>query len=437
MKKSFYLLSIWSFICFNCFAQNWVNLGGGLDFFAQALFADSISNKLYAAGNFGTANGHHASGIAAWDGITWDTLNGGLPNVVTTVTRYQNYIYVGGAFTYLHAPNIGKVNGFTRWNGASFDSVGTFQNNYDGIVQLVVHNNLLYCFGNFDSINNVHTPLIAAWDEVNCIPIGFNLASGIWEDMCFFQNELYIAGNFVDSSGTVSGCAKWDGNTWIDVGGNFGGLIHAMAVYHNELYFGGNYLNGPNSYLVKYDGTNISQVGSGFHGNVWGFRVIDDKLFTVGIIDTAGGIPVSNIAVWDGNNWSAFSNDIFNGAINDIAVFNGELYVTGGFSMINSDSVHYIAKYNGWHLGEELPAKKTDGVKIYPNPVSDYLEIETSYLSSEKKFLRIYNMMGEEKFKSELLNLKSEIDVSKLARGIYIAEVRGEKSSVRRKFVKE
>lgn len=74
-------------------------------------------------------------------------------------------------------------------------------------------------------------------------------------------------------------------------------------------------------------------------------------------------------------------------------------------------------------------------ILIYPNPVTENLIIQSA--DHQKKYLSISNALGEEIIKSELLNPKSEIDVSKLARGIYIAEVRGEKSSVRKKFVKE
>src|SRR5258706_10282712 len=101
---------------------------GGLDFQARVLHSDSITNKLFVGGNFGSVDGHQALGIAAWNGILWDTLGGGLPNIVRSITGFQNYVYVGGDFIYLNSPNTGLVNGFTRWNGFSFDSVGTFQN---------------------------------------------------------------------------------------------------------------------------------------------------------------------------------------------------------------------------------------------------------------------------------------------------------------------
>lgn len=438
MKKIYCIIIIELFFFSGMFAQSWVNLAGGLDFQARVLCSDSISGKLFVGGNFSTADGHNSFAIAAWDGSFWDTLDGGLTNFVRTITRYQNYVYVGGAFTYLHSsPNSGLVNGFTRWNGTSFDSVGTFHNNNNSIGQLIEHNNLLYCYGGFDSINSIYSPNIAAWDGNNCIPVGFNRASGSWI-MCFYQNELYIAGNFIDNTGTLYGFAKWNGSSWQQVG-TAGGLVASMAVYHNELYIGGHYMTGPSQYLIRYNGTNFSMVGNDIHGRIDNLRVIDDKLYAVGIIDTAGGMPVSNIAVWDGSNWSAFSNDTFDNGVSDIAVFNGELYVTGGFYMINSDTINYIAKYDGWHLGEELPSKKQDGVKVYPNPVSNTLTIESRALGTaqqEKNEVSIYNVLGEKILSQNFLGQKHSLNVSAFAKGIYFVEVKTEKAVVTRRIVK-
>ena len=300
------------------------------------------------------------TGIAKWNGATWDTTFRGFNDSdVRAIDNYNGMLYGAGGFFRACGK---RVNGFTRWDGICWDSL-----NIAGVVinSMCEYNGLLYCVGLFDSIGGYHSPIIISWDGNSWIPVGLpNHVSGSTEVCCVYQNELYIAGNFADSIGVLSGCSKFNGTSWTQVGTNFGGLIHAAAVYNNELYFGGNYLSGPNFYLVKYDGTSFSAVGNGFVGNVYNLRVIDDKLFAVGYIDSAGGIPVSNIAVWDGNNWSAFSNDVFDNGIGDVAVFNNELYVTGGFTMINSTPVNYIAKYDGWYLGEEIPAKRTDGIQL-------------------------------------------------------------------------
>jgi hypothetical protein len=65
-------------------------------------------------------------------------------------------------------------------------------------------------------------------------------------------------------------------------------------------------------------------------------------------------------------------------------------------------------------------------IKIYPNPASSFLYIESPDQISE---VRIYNMMGQCGLKVEIGNLEGKVDVSGLEEGIYFIEVvAGEKT---------
>ena len=430
MKNCFFI-SVFFIYCYtSAFAQNWVSLQGGLNSFGRVLYSDSISNRLYVGGNFYSPD----TGIIAWNGAAWDTLFKGLNYTgVTAAIRYQNQIYCSGFFFRACTK---WVNGFTRWNGICWDSLNTA-----GfiIADISEYNNLLYCVGNFDSIGGYYSRNIIAWNGNVWIPINMpaqltsnSIAAGV-----VFQNKLYLAANVYDTVNNVGYCfLTWDGNNWGLEGANSGGLISSMVVYNNELYIGGNNFFGfPCDYLVKYDGTNFSCVGNYFHGLPYKLRVIDDKLFAVGNIDTADALHVSNIATWDGNNWSAFSNDTFNNTVNDIAVFNSELYVTGGFTIINSDSINRIAKYDGWYLGEELPSKKIDDIKFYPNPVSDNLTIESSTV--EKKSLSIFDILGRQVCYENFSSQKHTVNVSELAKGIYFLSLQFAKTTYNAKIIKQ
>src|SRR5262249_24658828 len=162
------VLSLCLLVFFEIYAQTWVPLLGGINGQARVLFSDSVSGKLYVGGFFASVDGRESTGIAAWSGIQWDTLNGGVGdnNPVRAILRYQNYIYVGGTFRYLYSsPYSGLVNGFTRWDGASFDSLNS---GFRGApFQFVEYNNLLYCVGAFDSVGGYYSPLAVAWDGNN------------------------------------------------------------------------------------------------------------------------------------------------------------------------------------------------------------------------------------------------------------------------------
>ena len=95
-----------------------------------------------------------------------------------------------------------------------------------------------------------------------------------------------------------------------------------------------------------------------------------------------------------------------------------------------------LGKINcGVGINEQL-AKNKEQLAIYPNPTNDKLMIEN--LSIGKNEIFITNLLGEEMQHLLVTNIKTEIDVSCFANGIYILKVLDEKGNVvAKKFVKE
>lgn len=79
------------------------------------------------------------------------------------------------------------------------------------------------------------------------------------------------------------------------------------------------------------------------------------QLIVGGIFDTAGGVPASNVAAWNGSTWSAMGaglNSISdkNGtklSVRAFAVYNNELYAGGHFDSAGNVYASGIAKWNG------------------------------------------------------------------------------------------
>jgi hypothetical protein len=79
---------------------------------------------------------------------------------------------------------------------------------------------------------------------------------------------------------------------------------------------------------------------------------------------------------------------------------------------------------------EELPNDYS--IEIYPNPASDQLFIETSGIPVIE--INIYNITGS--LVSNIRQPLNRIDVSQLAEGVYIAEMKTKEASARRRWVK-
>ena len=57
------------------------------------------------------------------------------------------------------------------------------------------------------------------------------------------NNEIIAAGSFVDPAVPQKrSIARWNGSTWLPVGGGIGGTIYALAVYQGQLIAGGSVL---------------------------------------------------------------------------------------------------------------------------------------------------------------------------------------------------
>jgi hypothetical protein len=174
---------------------------------------------------------------------------------------------------------------------------------------------------------------------------------------------LYAGGDFQRAGGgTAFNIAKWDGSSWSPVGGgmNPSGRVFALEVFDDgtgeALYAAGEFSQAggvPVSRIAKWDGVSWSPVGTGVSGSsVTSLAVFDDgfgpKLYAGGTFSAAGSVLASNIAAWDGSEWSALGLGV-NDEVRAICEFDNNsgqpLYVSGSFTGAGPWSVEGIARW--------------------------------------------------------------------------------------------
>jgi hypothetical protein len=425
-------------------AQIWTDLNSGLDGPIYALYSDSITNKLYIGGAFTEVDQKQSKFIATWDGNSWDTLGGGMEGAgpVYSIQSFKDTIYVGGYFRRSFTNGIGKTtNGLAKWNGNSWDSIGSGFHPSGGPREMIVNNDTLYLAGSFDSVGTIHSQSIVAFDGYNYIPIGIpgNSTGGAAASCVFFNGELFLGGNFQDSSILIYNFAKRSSNHWINLCSSSGcGFFDAMCVYNNELYVTGINFVGPAMHIMRYDGSNYFSVGGDLDWRGWTLKVINNLLFAVGGFDNAGGQQASKIAIWNGTSWAPFSNDIFDGDITDIAIFQNDLYVAGGFTHINTANINRIAKFPNYmqHVNSVLHTN----VKIYPNPSNGSFRVDLQNLNFRKPFIiKIINMMSEIVYFSRVMSTQDYLDfnLNKYSPGMYYISFSNDDLDYASKFVIE
>ncbi len=472
MRKKLNFICILTCIFFQATSQNWDSLPGSKIQYNQVrvLYADTVDNYMYMAGFFAIVNGQHIKGIARWNGLEWDSLGAGIDGMdnnalanALCITRYNNELYVGGAFYSLgdrKAVSIGK------WDGNSWDSLAVqpFRTNLNNVVYaLEVINNELYVGGIFDTVAGVPVKGIAKWNGTNWSSLNFNLQNNYGINcIAYYNNEIYVAGNFYDQLPTdgTRNIMKYDGVSWTKVGtGVNGDHIASMAVYNNELYVAGLFLSAQGNkgnYIQKWNGTVWSDAGGGLAGanndpfdnaQVQQLLVYQNKIYAVGAMRYAGVVPAQYISIWDGTNWCGLGSD-FDNRIGTLCFYKDTLYVGGGFWTIDGDSIDNVAKWNGGNYtdtcgnltGIENTHNKS-ALNIYPNPNNGLFTIEAAFEKSEEISIMLYNMMGECVLKIEgvIVNesYKKQLNIEKFPAGVYFLSIQTSAESVQLKVVKQ
>ncbi len=96
-------------------------------------------------------------------------------------------------------------------------------------------------------------------------------------------------------------------------------------------------------------------MGSGVKGTVHTIVEFDNKIFVAGAIDSAGGLPVNNVAYWDGTGWHAAGCTY--GTVYDMVIHNNELYAVGDFDVCAALPDINFAKWDTtFKIWQQIPA---------------------------------------------------------------------------------
>ncbi|MGD0711878.1 MAG: PKD domain-containing protein [Bacteroidales bacterium] len=360
------ILFIGSFIDLTVSAQSWSPLGYGVDGNVSAMA--EYHNELYVGGQFTKAGNINVSNIAKWDGIKWFAVASGVDASITSMCVYSGELYLGGNFIMAGSDTLNHI---AKWDGKTLQPVGKGINGR--ILTMAVFKNELYVAGQFSNAGSIATSNIAKWDGKTWSVVGSAIAkwdNNAWNvsgsgidgrvySLCVFNDNLYAGGIFSFAGVTAAKTiAKWDGSNWsalgrgISVTTTVDPSARAMTIYNNELYITGFFNVAGNiavNNIVKWDGNNFQQVGTGIEylstGESSGraLNSFNGELYVGGIFSNAGPGPANNIAKWNGKVWSSVDL-VKSQQIICFCEFNGSLIAGGTFKGINGEP-NNIASY--------------------------------------------------------------------------------------------
>jgi len=344
-------------------SANWTPLGAGVDSSVFAVTADG-NGGVFAGGQFTTAGGQSARGIAHWNGTTWSALGSGVTHFsgpyVDAIEVNGSDVYVGGFFD--SAGGVVNTNGIARWNGSTWSALGTGINPGGAVFALVHSGSVLYAGGNFTGAGGIGAGNIARWDGSTWSALGTGTgANAPVQAVAVAPNgDLYIGGDFTSVDGvSVSSVARWDGSTWSDVGGGVQysdpsaspNVLSLAFDASGNLYVGGSFDQaGTGAGLIsannaaKWDGTTWSALGTGVNGT------ISDLVF-----DSSGRLYApyygnvsftGDIDRWDGTSWTTLPSAA-DSSINQLAFATPTTLIAGGgFGEIGGQAASRIASYS-------------------------------------------------------------------------------------------
>lgn len=186
----------------------------------------TVDGVLVAGGNFDTAGGVAANGVASWNGSTWASLGQPIADTsVLSVTTYNGRLVVSRDYVENNF-NVSDVawrdNG--QWSVLGGDPQGRLNG---GVRDLIVHNGDLVAGGHFTQAAGVTVNHVARWNgsawSALSGPSGTGTSDTVYA-LASFQGYLIAGGIFGQAGGvSVSNIARWNGSAWSALPGSSNG----------------------------------------------------------------------------------------------------------------------------------------------------------------------------------------------------------------------
>lgn len=350
------------------------------------------NNKVFVGAHyFYSAGGILANSIAMWNASTnsWSALgqgiydsNGGNPGTVNALAISGDQLYVGGSFDTAGgagALRIAVWNMTTNTWSALGDGIGR-SNTATSVLAIAVSGSDVYAGGTFDQAGGVPASRIARWSTAS--NTWSALGSGVTSQegsnlgvnaIAVSGSDVFVTGQFNKAGDiTVNSIARWNSgsNRWfaLSTGLQYAidqvspGAGTALAISGTDVYVGGSfYFAGgiTTTNVAHWNGANWSALGAdsehqgvpGQFANVRSLAVNGSDVYVFGSFSSvggaigAGGVAVQNIARWnaDSNSWSAFGSMPTNSLIT-AAIGGGSLYVGGGFDTAGGAPAYNVAQ---------------------------------------------------------------------------------------------
>jgi photosystem II stability/assembly factor-like uncharacterized protein len=173
-------------------------------------------------------------------------------------------------------------------------------------------------------------------------------------------------------------------------------------------------------------GNNWTQLSVGVIGQITSMYFTDSN---TGFVVGYGGIILKTSD--GGTTWTSQSSGV-------TCNLNSVFFVDAntGYTVGDNGVILKTTNGGGYPLGIKDQPSKTNELKIYPNPSSNLVTIETLSNPTHSQ-ISIMNSNGQEVITHKVNNLKTQIDISRLSSGVYFMRLTNDKTAEVGKIVKQ
>lgn len=414
--------------------------------------------KIIVGGSFSNFNGTTTNYITRLnsDGTLDTTFNigtGANNPIYCTAIQNDGKILIGGLFTLLNGTSINRI--------ARLNTDGTIDNTFtigtgfslnDDLRVIVIQNDgKIIVGGDFTLFNGSIRNRILRLNPNGSLDNTFSIGNGFNNTVhdIKIQNDgkIIVGGNFTSFNGTTRNrIIRLNTNGTNDVSFNPGlgasSEIRTTSVQNNgKIIIAGNFTSFDG--VVKNKMTRLNSdgtvdgdfsIGNGFDNIVYCSSIqSDDKIVISGNFNLFNGINANRIVRLNSDGSFDSTFNVGNGTNDYILATSiqndGKIIIGGAFTSYNGTLKNRIARINNdQSLNTGLFENK--GLIVYPNPVSNFLNIDTN---KKIDLISIYNLQGQIVLESKN---NEKINVESLTSGQYIMKIFSENTTQIKKFIK-
>lgn len=241
--------------------------------------------------------------------------------------------------------------------------------------------------------------------------------------VCELKGEVYIGGRFEGGSvaNETNNFFKYDriAGEWKSVANNIktrNDGINQMVIYNDTLIAAGKFSSAGGtqvSNIAKFDGTNWSFLGSsngteGSNGEINALEIINDNLYVAGDFTEVGGQFTGSIARWkSGEGWGGIGSPFSNGETEYLKAYRDGLVAVGKTQ--TGDSVVRIFSGGLWYLPSlNTPQLNSAGSLPEPLIINDQLFLHGPFIDGQQEFDLVY--LNQSKWLESSIDIPNDVN---------------------------